>query len=235
MHFTDRNSILSIEMITKQLKGILTYVPGLYRLLRQKKLGGSTSAAYCYEVWIKHITLLNQSGLNGVPKSVAELGPGDTIGVGLCALLSGSEKYTGLDVYSFSSVQENLECLDALVELFESKSPCPGPSWPDYQEYLDERSFPSHILTPEILSHTLRPARIRQIRDQIELAAEASIDNEYSGPVIDYIVPWNEKRNMKPGSVDLIISHSVLEHVADIEHTIEACHCWLRPGGCMSH
>ena len=217
------------------MKGILTYVPGLYRLLRQKKVGGSASAEYCYEVWIKHITLLHQSGLNGIPNSVAELGPGDTIGIGLCALLSGSEKYTGLDVYPFSSVQENLGCLDTLVELFKSKAPCPGPSWPDYQEYLDERSFPSHILTPEILSHTLRPERVRQIRDQIELAAEASIDTDDSGPVIDYIVPWNEKQNMKPNSVDLIISHSVLEHVADIEHTIEACASWLRPDGWMSH
>jgi len=198
-------------------------------------MGGSTSAEYCYEVWIKHLTFLHQSGLNGVPGSVAELGPGDTIGVGLCALLSGADNYTGLDVYPFSSVEENLKCLDILVRLFDSKAPCPGPSWPDYQEYLDERSFPSHILTEEVLENALQPSRIHQIRNQIELAGDATDETNHAGPTISYIVPWDEKQVMRPESVDLIISHSVLEHVADIEGTISACNSWLRPGGWMSH
>lgn len=234
--FCRRKNIAQIEMLVKQIiKGSLTYVPGLYKLLRQKKMGGSTSAQYCYEVWIKHLTFLNHSGLNGVPGSVAELGPGDTIGVGLCALLSGSDKYTGLDVYPFSSVEENLKCLDILVGLFESRAPCPGPSWPDYQEYLDEYSFPSHILTDEVLNKALQPSRIRQIRNQIEVAGDATNGIDGSGPTISYIVPWNEKKVMRPESVDLIVSHSVLEHVADIQGTISACDSWLRPGGWMSH
>ena len=198
-------------------------------------MGGSTSAEYCYEVWIKHLTFLRQSGLIGIPRSVAELGPGDTIGVGLCALLSGSDKYTGLDVYPFSSVEDNLECLEILVELFNSKTPCSGPSWPDYQEYLDERAFPSHILTEEVLRNSLQPRRIRQIRNQIRLAGDKTKTIDHSGPTISYIVPWNEKQNMNLNSIDLIISHSVLEHVADIEGTISACSSWLRSGGWMSH
>jgi len=223
-------------MLAKQIiRGALTYIPGLYELLRRKNMGGSTSAEYCYEVWIKHLTFLNQSGFVGVPNSVAELGPGDTIGVGLCALLSGSENYAGLDVYPFSSVDNNLECLDVLVKMLASRTPCRGPSWPSYQDYLDERSFPSHILTEEILSRTLRPKRIQQIQNQIEQAANNSIKNDQFGPSISYIVPWNEKRNVQPNSIDLIISHSVLEHVADIESTISACDLWLRPGGWMSH
>ena len=223
-------------MLAKQIiKGTLTYVPGLYKLLRRKQMGGSISAEYCYEIWIKHLTFLRQSGLEGIPSSVAELGPGDTIGVGLCALLSGSDRYTGLDIHPFSSVEENLKCLDILVELFASQTPCPGPSWPDYQDYLDERSFPSHILTQEVLSNSLLPRRIRQIRNQIEIAGDTTKRNDHSGPAISYIVPWNEKQNINPNSVDLIISHSVLEHVTDIDGTINACNNWLRAGGWMSH
>jgi len=221
--------------IKQIVKGTLTYVPGLYQLLRRKKVGGSTSAAYCYEVWIKHITFLQESGLQGVPNSIAELGPGDTIGVGLCALLSGAEEYTGLDVYPFSSVEQSLQCLDELVEMFRSRSPCAGPSWPDYQEHLDDKSFPSHILTPEVLDRTLHPDRIQQIRRQIKMAAETDAESGAAGPAIRYIVPWNEKKNVQPGSIDLIVSHSVLEHVNDIDGTFRACDSWLKNGGWMSH
>lgn len=217
------------------IKGIATYIPGLYKLMRQKNTGGSTTARYCYEVWIKHLTFLGQSGLTEIPGSVAELGPGDTIGVGLCALLSGSERYTALDVYPYASVQENLHCLDELIQLFQSRTPCAGPSWPDYQQFLDDRSFPGHILTDQILDRALRPERIQKIREQISSAAEPSKPSDKNGPIIDYIVPWHEKQNIRPDSTDLIISQSVLEHVVDIDEAIEACKLWARSGSWMSH
>jgi SAM-dependent methyltransferase len=226
----------NIQTITLQVvKGIITYIPGVYSVLRRKKMGGTASAEYCYEVWIKHITFLYESGLSGIPKSVAELGPGETIGVGLCALLSGSGRYTGLDVYPYSNVNANLECFDALVEMFKSRHPCTKPSWPDYQQYLDQRSFPSHVLTDNRLDLALRPERIQLIRNQIERAADLSISTDRTGPNIYYIAPWYDKQHVKPDSVDLIISHSVLEHVVDIDRTIEACSSWLRPGGWISH
>ena len=73
------------------LVGAATFVPGVRGLLVSAKeafgLGGAVSARYCYSVWLRHVVLLAQNGLWKYPKSVAELGPGDSLGVGFCALL----------------------------------------------------------------------------------------------------------------------------------------------------
>ena len=40
------------------VRGLLTYVPASNNLLPSKERGGHTdSAAYCYGVWMKHLTL----------------------------------------------------------------------------------------------------------------------------------------------------------------------------------
>jgi len=217
------------------IKGVLSYIPGLYALFRKHQMGGAVSASYCYEVWIKHLTFLHESGCQGVPKVVAELGPGDSIGVGLCALLSGADHYVGLDVYPFSSVQRNLDCLDELVGFFSERIGCPGPSWLDYQEYLDEHSYPSPILTKETIEKAIEPSRVKRIREQIVTATDRESQSCGTGPIIEYIVPWTDKQTVPANSIDLIVSHSVLEHVSDIDHAIDFCASVLHNGGWMSH
>ena len=54
-----------------------------------------------------HLNRLNTNGFAGVPKTVAELGPGDSIGVGLAALLSGAKSYVALDIHNYYDVQKN--------------------------------------------------------------------------------------------------------------------------------
>ena len=72
-------------------RGLLSYVPALNDVLPSKTGGHTDSAPYCYGVWMKHLTLLHANGFPGVPQTIAELGPGESLGVGLCALLSGVE------------------------------------------------------------------------------------------------------------------------------------------------
>ena len=52
---------------------------------------------------------------------------------------------------------------------------------------------------------------------------------------ITYIVPWSSTSCIQHNSVDVIISHSVLEHVANLAGTYTALYEWLKPGGRMSH
>ena len=53
--------------------GLSSFVPGGERLLARKGTGGTSSARYCYEVWLKHLVLLQAHGMRALPRSVAEL------------------------------------------------------------------------------------------------------------------------------------------------------------------
>ena len=182
-------------------------------------------AGYNYSVWLKHLAFLTRSGAEPViPETMAELGPGDSIGVGIAALLSGVERYYALDVQRYTNVEQNLAMLDNLVELFRSRKPCPSKGWPDFGFVLDEDGFPSSILTDERLERALEPKRIADIRTNIEQLDRAS------GPYIEYHVPWTESGIIREETVDLILSHSVLEHIVDLETTYDACRRWLCPG-----
>ena len=84
--------------LTPVIRGAATYIPGLYKVVSKWRKasahGGETdNAAYCYEVWLKHLTLLWANGMRTIPDTVAELGPGDSLGTGLAALLSGANHY----------------------------------------------------------------------------------------------------------------------------------------------
>src|SRR5687767_9884078 len=78
------------------LKGAATYLP-IVRQYACRGSGGTTSARYCYSVWLRHLVKAHESGLNSNPGNVAELGPGDSLGVGIAALLSGADHYYALD------------------------------------------------------------------------------------------------------------------------------------------
>jgi hypothetical protein len=82
------------------LRGLHTWVPGATRAWAST--GGTDAAPYCYEVFLKHLTLTCAAGMPGVPASVGEIGPGDSLGIGLAALLAGSDRYYGLDVVPYS-------------------------------------------------------------------------------------------------------------------------------------
>jgi SAM-dependent methyltransferase len=210
------------------LKGLLTFVPGATRILPKGRTGGTDSALYCYEVWMKHLTMLHAHGMERVPRVLAELGPGDSLGIGIAALLSGVERYRAFDVVRYSDAEGNLPVFEELVRLFEKRTGRPSAGWPDYDRYLDGNLFPSHILTEPLLAASLSPERIGRIRNSI-------LDTGSSRSMITYVVPWSSERVVERGSVDAVMSHAVLEHVADPDAAYRALAQWLRPGGMMSH
>lgn len=210
--------------------GLMSYIPGMNRFLRKKGTGGTDSPRYCYEVWIKHLTMLHENGLESLPDTIAELGPGDSIGIGLAAMLSGANRYYALDIVEYSNIEYNVKIFDELVELFHNRAPRPKTGWPKYDQYLDENLFPSHILTDEQLERSLSEDRIKQIRDVL-----INPDNANQEIQIKYMVPWADENIIEQDTVDVIFSQSVIEHVMDLNDTYKALYSWLKPGGLMSH
>ena len=138
MRLTDER--LFLMRLTPVIRGAATYIPGLYKTVsnwRKVGTGGTDIAAYCYEVWLKHLTLLWANGLRTIPDTVAELGPGDSVGTGLAALLSGANHYYALDTVQYANTPRNLMIFDQLVSLFQRRAGRPSKGWPDYDQHLD--------------------------------------------------------------------------------------------------
>ena len=212
------------------IKGLLTFIPGMAKILPQHKPGEADSAAYCYEVWLKHLTFLWAGGHHQMPVTLTELGPGGSLGIGLAALLSGVNRYYALDIIKYSDSATNLKILDELMAFFKHRAARPEKGWPDYDPYLDHNFFPSHILTEKQLNIALADERIEIIR-----RALIHSDAPEKGISIKYIVPWTDISAIKAESVDMIISHAVMEHVQDLERTYRILFSWLKPDGMMSH
>ena len=228
--FRQGRGLLAMDVrIAPVIKGLLSFIPGASGLLPEG--GGDTkSAEYCYGVWIKHLVLLWENGMRAMPHTLAELGPGYSLGVGLAAMLSGVSRYFALDVVRHSHTDLNLEVFDQLVELFKKRAGRSAKGWPDCSPYLDEASFPSHIFTEDRLGASLAPERIARIR-----SALMNPGSDEGGMTLRYIVPWSDPRILEKESVDLILSHVVLIHVTDLPGTYRALNAWLKPGGLMSH
>lgn len=214
------------------LRGLATYVPGLSRF-SLSQTGGSDSARYCYSVWLRHLSWAQRAGLPLPPTTVAELGPGDSIGVGLAALLSGAERYYAFDRLPYArDPRRNLAILEQLIALFQQRSPIPDEhEFPKAKPTPPSYVFPSSCLTEAHLAAALAPARL----DAIRRAVSNPDAGGAAGIAVCYYAPWSAADGQAAGSVDALVSQAVLEHVDALDETYAAFAAWLKPGGWMSH
>lgn len=211
------------------LKGTATYLPLSWK---PKLSTSSRSARYCYAVWLRHLTMAHKQAVPFQARTVAELGPGGSLGVGLAALLSGADQYYALDVVAHADVAGNLGVLDELVDLFHRQAPIPDDSeFPEVTPHLDSYGFPSQILCDDLLRSTLHDDRVAAIRTIL-----ANPGGGQAGKLaVRYFAPWGDPDVMQAESVDAILSQAVMEHVDDLAQTYESLARWLRAGGYMSH
>lgn len=208
------------------LRGVASFLrPSRVRL----GTGGSQSARYCYGLWMRHLLKASEQGLEVNPRVVMELGPGDSLGAGLCALLCGAERLVALDAAPHSQLQRNLVIFDELIALLTQRCPIPDEQeWPRLRPRLSNHRFPSEILTDARLRETLRPSRLEKIRRALTQPGPGDQS------MISYHAPWNSSV-MPADSVDWIFSQAVLEHIDDLPALYLQMARWLRPGGQMSH
>jgi hypothetical protein len=210
------------------LYGIATFIPGVAAVCGRG--AGSTSCPrYCYSVWMRHLVTAAESGFKIPPANVAELGPGNSLGIGLAALLSGAERYHAFDVVRHAQVKRNLAVFDELVALFKARADICGPEeFPQVHPVLSSYAFPRHLLTDEHLAVVLSDERLERIRESVRR-------QNSPGSMISYRTRWFDERAIERGSIDMLISQAVLEHIDDLPGTYRAMRLWLKADGYTSH
>lgn len=212
------------------VKGLVTFVPYANRLTNSAA-GSRVGARYFYSLWLRHLVVVSSVCPGFSYKVVAELGPGDALGVAICALLSGARRYIGLDRIAFGLRADNLQLLDELHALFLRRAPIPGDDeFPSVYPKLADYAFPHAVLTDDVLSAGLAPERIARLREALSGAMAFTDD-----ALLSYAAPWDALGDVGLESVDLLLSQAVLEHVDDVDSAYGAMHRWLKQQGVMSH
>lgn len=232
--------MLRIKKFVYPIFGLASYLPGFASLMkvcgRANKsrffitgTDGAHKARYCYSVYLRHLVKAHQNGMTDLPARFAEIGPGESFGIGLAALLAGAEKYLAFDVIEHANLHQNISVFDELVELFRKREAIPAnDEYPEVMPRLECYDFPSEILSDKVLNASLDNDRIAHIK--------ASISNCHSpDSMIDYVVPWGDASQIDKGSIDLVFSQAVMEHADDLPFTYHAIAEWIKPGGFMSH
>ena len=214
--------------IGQLLYGIATFIPGVGAYFG-RGAGDTALPRYCYSVWLRHLVTASANGMTAIPGVVAELGPGNSLGIGLSALLSGADRYHAFDVVQHAQIKRNLAILDELIAMFKARADIPGPDeFPQVHPLLSTYAFPRHLLTDERLAATLADDRLERIRDSVR-------NQNKPGSMIDYRTRWFDEQAIERGTVDFLLSQAVLEHIDDLPGTYRAMRLWLKPDGFTSH
>ena len=214
------------KTIRKILGGFKSYVPGGVSFHANTV---DDLARYCYTIWLRHLSILYKNGFTKIPNTIAELGPGDSIGTGLAGLVCGAKKFYALDVVEHTNIKNNISVFDELVTLFAKHSTIPDDNeFPLVLPRLSSYNFPSEIFTNNDLEKLLDKSRIEYLRSEL-------VGMEKKKNSIQYMCPWNDPKIIENDSVDVVFSQAVLEHVRDLNHTYESMYRWVKKGGCISN
>jgi hypothetical protein len=209
--------------------GASTFLPFVPNNLAWRGTGGTDSARYCYSIWMRHLVKATSHGMVVPPHTVAEIGPGDSLGIGLAALLTGVSRYLALDVVQYADLSRSAALVDELVELIAQRVSIPDESeFPEIKPPLDSYNFPHALLSDSVLDAALDPSRVASIKKCLLGAGCAE-------SFVKYIVPWDSKCVVGKESVDLLFSQAVMEHVDDLSKTYFSISEWLKPKGFCSH
>ncbi len=159
-------------------------------------------------------------------KNIAEIGPCDSLGIGLSAIYTGASNYYAFDVLEHANTEKNDFLNSELKEYFIAQKDIPNT---ERQRFTAPR-LPSYSF-PELL----KPNSSAYYESNFNEIRKALIKRNSDKVNIQYIVPWmnTDKKDLK--NIDLILSQAVMGHVDDFEFAYREMFNWLRPGGVISH
>jgi len=209
------------------LYGIYSFLPfENYLRLKSKKSGGSDNADYCYSIWLRHVKKIQANTSNSCHfDSLLELGPGDSHGIGYCALLCGAKKYYAVDAVASYDKFHNLKIFNQLVVFFQKQiDPDKVITHNRVKPKISDLDFPKDIFSKSFLKKSLNPERLDEIRRNILNGHGDFIE------IIDY-----KDISEKEISVELIISQAVMEHVENPDKIYKILSKFLSRSGLMTH
>lgn len=210
------------------LGGIKSYLPVKWNY---QGTGGTDSAEYSLGVWLRHLEQCRRAGIEVHPGTLVEIGPGDSVTTGTSALLSGFDRYVGVDVVPHIRWELALEHLELLTDWFASGQLPPMPA-----RY--SRALPplAEWKRPE----SLRPGTLPWTSvDLIERIRAALVQQGAVRP-LELRCPWSPDL-VEEGSADWVMAHGVLQDMGFrdgetvLQDSLATFHRWLRPGGVMTH
>jgi SAM-dependent methyltransferase len=239
-----------LKKIKYILKGIASYFPDCiskYLPRHQLQFSGDGVREYpgriavariCYSIWLRFLVSFYECGLYPKIDTVVEIGPGDSFGVGLAALLSGANNYFALDVVKTAYRYPNHEIFRELVFLFRHREGILNDEEePKMLPRLNSYEFPEYIFSDDKLNQLLNKERLEAVRNALLCLERETLQGaDNVGPIsMHYFVPWDRDVPIKNNSVDVVIATAVMEHVEDIEMVYETAARWLKKGGIFAN
>jgi hypothetical protein len=197
----------------------------------------TVDARYGYALWLRHVLAIHEQGATGPFDSVVELGPGNSVATGVCAVLSGARSYTGIDVLDHLARDQATRVFGEIHQLLQEQSPIPGnDDFPNLCPRPSSLSFPSDALHAFASDGSQDVHHVRTLTEDIDgIAAGHAV-----GKHLRYVYPWSPS-SVPSESADLIFSQAVLEEIphrtvdSPLRGAFETMMDWLRPGGIASH
>jgi len=204
------------------IKGILTYIPLFERIRLIKKKNSKHSgsnALFCYTIWLSILIYLKKNNANKIYR-IGELGTGGAIGIGICAMLTGMNKYYVLDIEGSYNIENNLKLLADLVTLFKKETPIIR-KFKQLNLTVDNNAFPRNLIMPLYLDDDF----VAEIKEEI-------LSGFKKKKKIIILNPWMSSSNL---NLDFIFSRAVMEHVDKPEIVYSGLTSHIIENGFMLH
>jgi hypothetical protein len=191
-----------IKLIKSVIKGLITYVPGtnvLINFQKGKTRHSNSRAEFCYNFWLSILKYAKENGIRPEFDKIGEIGTGGSLGIGICALLSGCEKYFAMEIGQNFNKDLNLKILDDLVLLFKNKVRL-SDSFNNINLKINDYDYPENLIDPEFLNEKT----ISEIKNDI-------LNNFKDSHRIIILNEWQAQPSME---LDFVFSRAVMEHVS---------------------
>lgn len=213
-------------LTTKRIiSGLISFIINPNPRLKSETFDAKKKARYYYSVYLRHLILYNKIRKDKLI-SIVEIGPGKILGCGSLAILLGTERYVGVDIFKNYDIDKTIAVFNELVTLLSNKESVPYLEFPHIKPYLSNYEFPTYIISDNDLKLLLKPERIDKIRKSI------------SNPTISECIKYINFRNIEfntLGNIDFIFSQAVLEYIKDLNSTVKLFYSILNPMGIISH